>query len=86
MIGKNSPGKEARADLYQRASAEAFAALQLAAMDAIDTARHVAQAIALLEDSKTISDDEQTAIIAVLQSIPAARDGAADQPKAEEKV
>lgn len=62
-----------RADLYQRASAEAFAALQLAAMDAIDTASLIAGAIEMLESSTTIDPDERTSIIARLQEIPAVR-------------
>ena len=70
---------EARAELYQRASAEAFAALQQAAIDAIDTARLVTGAIEMLESSTTIDPDERTSIIARLQQIPAARDGSADQ-------
>lgn len=64
---------ETRADLYQRASAQAFAALQLAAMDAIDTARLIAGAIEMLESSTTIDPDERTSIIARLQEIPAVR-------------
>lgn len=65
---------ETRADLYQRASAQAFAALQQAAIDAIETARLVQGAIEMLEGSTTIDPDERTSIIARLQQIPAVRD------------
>lgn len=68
---------EPREELFQRASAQAFAALQLAAMDAIDTAKLVAGAIEMLESSTTIDPNERFLIIARLQQIPAARYGAA---------
>lgn len=77
---------ESRADLYQRANAEAFAALQQAALDAIDTARLVTGAIEMLESSTTIDPDERTSIIARLQQIPAARDGSADQSNTQEET
>ncbi len=81
---KASP--ETRADQYQRHSAEAFAALQLAAMDAIDTARLIAGAIEMLEGSTTIDPDERTSIIARLQEIPAVRSQrAADKSNHEQE-
>lgn len=67
------PRPETRADLYQRASAEAFAALQQAAIDALDTVTAVKDAVALLETSRSISPDERTVLIALLQTIPAVR-------------
>jgi hypothetical protein len=76
---------ETRADLYQRASAEAFAALQQAAIDALDTASVTNDAIALLEASRSIEPDERTAIIAVLQLIPAVRAERAAQQQAKEQ-
>lgn len=83
---QNAARVETRADLYQRASAEAFAALQQAALDALDTARLVAGAIEMLESSTTIHPDERTSIIARLQQIPAARDGSADQSNTQEEA
>lgn len=80
-----SATSERRADLYQRASAEAFAALQQAAIDAIDTDRKIEAAVAMLEGSPTIDPDERTALIALLQSIPAVRDARPAQHDQEEQ-
>lgn len=79
-------GPETRAALYQRASAEAFAALQQSAIDAIDTVKLVAGAVEMLESSTTIDPDERTSIIARLQEIPAMRAERAAQHQQEEQV
>jgi hypothetical protein len=76
---------ETRANLYQRASAEAFAALQQAAIDALDTVSVVNDAVALLEASRSIEPDERTAIIAILQLIPAVRMERAAEQAAKEQ-
>lgn len=76
---------ETRADLYQRASAQSFAALQQAAMDAIDTVRLITGAVEMLESSTTIDPDERTSIIARLQEIPAVRADRAAQHQQEEQ-
>lgn len=67
------PRLESRAQQFERHSAEAFAALQLAAMDAIDTVRLIAGAVEMLEASTTIDPDERTSIVARLQEVPAMR-------------
>lgn len=77
--------RETRADLYQRASAQSFAALQQAAMDAIDTVRLITGAVEMLESSTTIDPDERTSIIARLQEIPAVRADRAAQHQQEEQ-
>lgn len=69
----NPPRPESRAQQFERHSAEAFAALQLAAMDAIDTVRLIAGAVEMLEASTTIDPDELTSIVARLQEVPAMR-------------
>lgn len=73
----NPPRPESRAQQFERHSAEAFAALQLAAMDAmmdaIDTVRLIAGAVEMLEASTTIDPDERTSIVARLQEVPAMR-------------
>ncbi len=75
---------ETRADLYQRASAEAFAALQQAAMDAIDTARIVGDVIEAIEELE-MDDDARAAMIQRLQEIPAVRAERAAQHKQEDQ-
>jgi hypothetical protein len=77
----DAPAPGSRAALYERASAQAFAALQQAAIDAIDTASAVSAAIDALERSSTINPDERQEIVARLQQIPAVRSLPA--PKAE---
>lgn len=79
------PMQEPRADLYQRASAQTFAVLQQAAMDAIDTCQLVASVIEALEVSDTIDPGERTAIIARLQQIPAVASARADQHQQEDQ-
>lgn len=76
---------ETRADLYQRASAEAFAALQQAALDAIETVQIAGEVIAALEDAQ-MDDDDRAALIHRLQQIPAAAASrAADQFQHEQE-
>lgn len=75
---------ETRADLYQRASAEAFAFLQLAAMDAIETARIVADVIEAVEELE-MDDDARAALIQRLQEIPAVRAERAAQHQQEDQ-
>lgn len=75
---------ETRADLYQRASAEAFAALQQAAMDAIDTARIVGDVIEAIEELE-MDDDARAALIQRLQEIPAVRAERAAQHQQEDQ-
>lgn len=75
---------ETRADLYQRASAEAFAALQQAAIDAIETVKIAGAVIAALEDAK-MGDDARSDLIRMLQEIPAVRAQRAAQHQQEEQ-
>lgn len=75
---------EARSDLYQRASAEAFAALQQAAMDAIETVQIAGEVIEALEDVK-MDDDARAALIHRLQQIPAVRAERAAQHQQEDQ-
>lgn len=75
---------ETRADLYQRASAEAFAALQQAAIDAIETVQIAGEVIEALEELK-MDDDARAAIIHRLQEIPAVRAQRAAQHQQEEQ-
>ena len=75
---------ETRADLYQRASAEAFAALQQSAIDAIDTVQIAGEVIAALEDCK-MDDDDRAALIHRLQQIPAVRAERAAQHQQEDQ-
>lgn len=82
---QNEASLETRPALYQRASAEAFAALQQAAMDALDTEARVKAAVALLESSRTIDPDERTVLIALLQDIPAVRYARPAPPEQEDQ-
>ncbi len=75
---------ETRADLYQRASAEAFAALQQAAIDAIETAQIAGEVIAALEDCK-MDDDDRAALVHRLQQIPAVASARAAQHQQEDQ-
>lgn len=76
--------QEARSDLYQRASAEAFAALQQAAIDAIETVKIAGAVIAALEGAK-MGDDARADMIRMLQEIPAVRAQRAAQHQQEEQ-
>jgi hypothetical protein len=64
---------EARADLYQRASAQAFAALQQAALDAIETVEIAGDVIKALECLPGIDPDQRYQIVWMIQRIPAVR-------------
>lgn len=71
---------ETRADLYQRASAEAFAALQQAALDAIETVQIAGEAIAALEGMTGLDPDQRHQVVWIIQRLPAVRAArAADQ-------
>jgi hypothetical protein len=64
---------ENRADLYQRMSAQAFAALQQAAIDAIDTVMIAELLIEAIEDMKGIDPDQSHRLIGMIHRLPAVR-------------
>lgn len=81
-----SAAPETRDALYQRASAEAFAALQQAALDAIETVEIAGEVIEALEGLTGINPDQRHLIVWMIQRLPAMRaKRAADQFKHQQE-
>lgn len=64
---------ETRDALYQRISAEAFAALQQAALDAIETVEIAGEVIEALEGLTGLNPDQRHQIVWQIQRLPAMR-------------